>query len=640
MDDIRILLVEDSPLDAELVGVRLRGAGLHGTITRVQSRGEFEAACDRGEFDVILCDYSLPGFDGPTALAIARERCPGTPFIFVSGMLGEEIAVDVLKRGATDYVLKQRLERLAPAVRQAVTQRRERRDREEIEARLRASEHRYRLLVENLRDYAICMADLDGRITSWNAGAQRVLGYAEHEIVGQPLDVFFTPDDRAAGAPQHERETAARDGRALDDRWHLRKDGSRFFASGVTAALRDDAGNLIGFSKIFRDITDRWRVEQEARAAKELAESANRAKDRFLAVLSHELRTPLSPILATVQALELEEDQLTPALREAIDVVKRNAELEARLIDDLLDLTRVTRGKLQIHRRPVDAHQIVERAVEICRGEMEERCDAIRLDLRATRSILQGDPARLQQILWNLLKNAIKFTPPGGVVRLRTFNDGDGNFVLEVADTGIGIEADALPKIFQAFEQADEQITRNFGGLGLGLSIARSLAELHGGRLEADSQGLGTGATFRLTLPGATAAPQSPAKPPATASNARPRKLRILLVEDHEDTARAMTWLLRRHGHDVRVAGSVRHALDEAARGEIDLLISDIGLPDGTGLDVIRQLPRPGIPAIALTGFGMENDVAASLKAGFTEHLTKPVNFQKLEAVILTLSHA
>jgi PAS domain S-box-containing protein len=638
MDDIRILLVEDSDLDAELIAARLRAERLPVVLTRVFTRGDFEAACDRGDFDVVLCDFSLPAFDGATALAIARERCPGAPFIFVSGMLGEEIAVDVLKRGATDYVLKQRLERLGPAIRQAVQARRERAEREQVEAKLRAAEHRYRLLVEQLDDYAVVMADLDGRITSWNVGAQRMMGYAEQEILGRPLAVLFTPEDRAAGAPEQERQTAARDGRALDDRWHLRKDGSRLFVSGVLAARYDDAGKLVGFSKVFRDITDRWRAEQEARAARDTAEAANRAKDRFLAVLSHELRTPLSPILATVQALELGEDQLSPALREAIDIIKRNAELEARLIDDLLDLTRVTRGKLQIHPRPVDAHLIVQRAVEICRGELGDACDAIRTDLRATATVLHADPARLQQILWNLLKNALKFTPPGGVVRVRTFNAGD-DFVLEVADTGIGFEADALPKIFQAFEQADEQITQNFGGLGLGLAIARSLAELHGGRLEAASEGLGRGATFRLTLPGAGVS-ATPPKTPAQTAEARAKKLRILLVEDHEDTARAMTWLLKRHGHDVRVAGSVRHALTEAGRGEIDLLISDIGLPDGTGLDVIRQLPRRGIPAIALTGFGMENDVAASLEAGFTEHLTKPVNFQKLEAVIHTLAGA
>jgi len=192
MDDIRILLVEDSELDAELIGVRLRGDGLGGNVTRVQTRQAFLAACQGGQFDVILCDYSLPAFDGPTALAIAREHCPQMPFIFVSGMLGEEIAIDLLKRGANDYVLKQRLERLVPAVRQAVAQRRERTEREAVEAKLRASEHRYRLLVENLDDYAVVMADLDGVITSWNIGAQRVLGFSEAEILGKPLATFFT----------------------------------------------------------------------------------------------------------------------------------------------------------------------------------------------------------------------------------------------------------------------------------------------------------------------------------------------------------------------------------------------------------------------------------------------------------------
>jgi signal transduction histidine kinase len=559
----KILLVEDSDLDAELIRARLRAEGLvgddDGGPTRVQTRDDFVAALrGGGRFDVILCDYSLPSFDGPSALALAREIAPETPFVLVSGMLGEEIAVDMLKRGATDYVLKQRLERLGTAVRQAIVQRRERAAREQ--------------------------------------------------------------------------------------------------------------------------------AQEELRAAKEAAEAANRAKDRFLAVLSHELRTPLAPILATVQALELEQDALPQHVREAVDVIKRNAELEARLIDDLLDLTRVTRGKLQVHKRPVDAHRVVERAAEICRSELEGSSDPFRLDLRATRTQLQADPARLQQVLWNLMKNAVKFTPGDargaggdGRVDVRT-RDGTGAegtagcFVLEVQDRGIGIPADALPRIFQAFEQGGEDVSRIFGGLGLGLAIARSLAELHGGRLEAFSDGPGRGATFRLTLPGATepatvpatfsgraaaaaaarsggstavAAAVAPASPSAGAADAPaaagadgppPRRLRILLVEDHEDTARAMSWLLKRGGHDVKVAHNVADAVAMGAAAHFDLLISDIGLPDGTGLDVIRQMPRRDIPAIALTGFGMEHDVARSLEAGFTEHLTKPVNFQKLEAVISTLS--
>ena len=384
------------------------------------------------------------------------------------------------------------------------------------------------------------------------------------------------------------------------------------------------------------------KAQAELRAAKEAAEEANQAKDRFLAILSHELRTPLSPILAAVQALELETN-LPPQVREALDVIKRNAELEARLIDDLLDVTQVSRGTFQIYPRPVDAHRLVARAVEIARSEIDPRRHPITLDLRARASTVNADSARLLQILWNLLKNGVKFTPEGGTIVIRSYNQ-DEHLVLEVADPGVGISAEAMPRIFQPFEQLRDQIGTRVGGLGLGLSIARTLTDLHGGRLEAMSEGTGRGAVFRLTLPMISQdgedqdARVERRSTPSPAPSMRQRRLRILLVEDHEDTVRAMSWLLRRIGHDVSVARTVRDAVAEARRTPFDLLISDIGLPDGTGWDVIGQMPRRDMPAIALTGFGMEQDVARSLAAGFTEHLTKPVNFQKLEAVIHTLA--
>jgi signal transduction histidine kinase/ActR/RegA family two-component response regulator len=385
------------------------------------------------------------------------------------------------------------------------------------------------------------------------------------------------------------------------------------------------------------------KAQVELRAAKEAAEEANQAKDRFLAILSHELRTPLSPILAAVQALELE-NNLPPQVREALDVIKRNAELEARLIDDLLDVTRVTRGTFQLYPRPVDAHRLVARAVEIARSEIDPRRHPITLELRAQASTVNADSARLLQILWNLLTNGVKFTPDGGTIVIRSYNRAN-ELVLEVADPGVGISAEAMSRIFLPFEQSPEHVGARVGGLGLGLSIARTLTDLHGGRLEALSDGVGRGAVFRLTLPivspqardGDTREQRRNDSPPAAPAG-RQRRLRILLVEDHEDTVRAMSWLLRRIGHEVSVARTVRDAIAEANRTPFDLLISDIGLPDGTGWDVIRQMPRRDMPAIALTGFGMEQDVARSLAAGFTEHLTKPVNFQKLEAVIHTLA--
>ena len=402
-------------------------------------------------------------------------------------------------------------------------------------------------------------------------------------------------------------------------------------------------------------------MEQAARAQ---AEAANRAKDQFLAVLSHELRTPLTAVLMSVSAMEQEQD-IPARSRELFSIIKRNVDLEARLIDDLLDITRITRGKLELRKEVVDLHQQIREAVNTCCGsEIEQKQIIVSIHTDAQRHHVFGDPARLQQVLWNLIKNAVKFTPELGRIDIRTSNqEGSGfavhgkekapsaavvnpepraanrspSIVIEVTDTGIGIEPEALPKIFNAFEQADRKITREFGGLGLGLAICRALVEMHGGTIRARSTGRNQGATFVVELPlapaplhknGANGQPAAPARTPD-------RGVSILLVEDHTDTARAMTTLLHRRGYDVRRASNMAEALKEASDTKFDVLVSDIGLPDGSGLELMRQLLAKGpVKGIALSGFGMEEDVNRSRQAGFSEHLTKPIDFKQLEAAI------
>ena len=373
-------------------------------------------------------------------------------------------------------------------------------------------------------------------------------------------------------------------------------------------------------------------MEQAARAE---AVAENRAKDQFLAVLSHELRTPLTAVLLGVGSLEQEED-LPQRARELVAILKRNVELEARLIDDLLDLTRITRGKLELRREVVDLHEQINHAVRCCCAtDIHEKSLNVTADTAAAEFHIWGDPARVQQVLWNLIKNAVKFTPPGGRIDIRTGNAPEGRVFVEVQDTGIGIRPEALPRIFTAFEQTGRSITRQFGGLGLGLAICRALVELHGGSIAAQSAGAGQGATFRIELPVSAPLPQADIETPAGPTAEERAANRILLVEDHVDTAALMQRLLRRRGYDVHTAHTAADALRAAAGGTFQIMISDIGLPDGSGLDLMRQLDaRTNVRGIALSGYGMEEDVERSRAAGFCEHLTKPINLSDLEAAI------
>ena len=373
-------------------------------------------------------------------------------------------------------------------------------------------------------------------------------------------------------------------------------------------------------------------MEQAARAE---AVAENRAKDEFLAVLSHELRTPLTAVLLSSSALE-QDEPLPQKAKELVSIIRRNVELEARLIDDLLDLTRVARGKLELRRELLDLHEQIQYAIRTCCvSDIHEKHLAIEVSLQAAQSHVYGDPARLQQVLWNLLKNAVKFTPAGGRIAIRSSDARDNRIVIEIQDTGIGIRPEALPKIFNAFEQADRSVTRRFGGLGLGLAICKALMQLHGGAIAAQSAGPDCGATFRLELPTTTASKPSGSEDSNGSKPVAHAGISILLVEDHADTAGLMQRLLRHRGYKVRLATSVADALRCADSGDFHLLISDIGLPDGNGVDLFRQLrvKRP-IKGIALSGFGMEEDIERSRAAGFSEHITKPVDMSQLQAAI------
>jgi HAMP domain-containing protein/signal transduction histidine kinase/ActR/RegA family two-component response regulator len=374
------------------------------------------------------------------------------------------------------------------------------------------------------------------------------------------------------------------------------------------------------------------RQEELQKTNQELQEKArsNLAKDQFLAMLSHELRTPLTPVIAS--ALELEGEQALPeSIHESLHMIRRNVELEARLIDDLLDLTRISKGKVQLNFEVVDGHSILQNALEIYQSEIERKHLALRLDLTAQKFHLRADPARLQQIFWNLINNAVKFTSEEGQICISTSNDSDEQLRVEVADSGLGIEPEALPKIFDAFEQSGRT---QLGGLGLGLAISKTLVEAHKGTIAAESAGRNKGAKFTLTFP-TCAKVDAHAAPAVSTGTPLRHTVRILLVEDHEDTNRSLTNLLRRRGYHVQSAGNVQSALDLSAKEEFDVLISDLGLPDGSGIDLIQTLhsERP-LLGIALTGFGMEEDIRKSRDAGFKHHLVKPIDLTKLDLII------
>ncbi len=399
------------------------------------------------------------------------------------------------------------------------------------------------------------------------------------------------------------------------------------------------------FADFHRRLSEERRIAGErerllrAEAARAEAERASAAKDRFIAMLSHELRTPLSPVLNTIELL-LDSPNHSPELREQLEVIQRNVVLEARLIDDLLDLTKVSRGKMSLRLEPVDLADSLKGVLQICQAEMEGKQIAIKLSAAEPKSVVRADSARLKQILWNLIRNAIKHTAPHGTIHVSIFEAEHERLCMQVADEGAGISPELLPKIFDAFHQGAHSV----GGLGLGLAITRAIVELHGGTIEARSDGLGRGATFSVFLPRAgntaPAVPAETADARTLASVPLPARLgaRLLLVEDHPDSRHTLERLLHRRGYSVETAHDVRSALAIADTERFDVIISDIGLPDGTGYDFISRVRAENrVKAIALSGYGMEADIARSADAGFARHLVKPVNLDELDATIQSL---
>jgi signal transduction histidine kinase len=520
-----VLVLEDSAFDAELLLEHLKVHLPAARCRLTEDEDGFVAELQRATPDLILSDFELRGFTGAQALQHALRLAPTTPFVFVSGVIGEDNAVELLKQGATDYVSKGRLGRLPLVVARALREVAERRARE-----------------------------------------------------------------------------------------------------AAVVALQ---------------------------AAKDEADRANQAKDRFLAMLSHELRTPLAPIVTAAHLLE-RSAQVPPQHAHLLPMIRRNVALEARLIDDLLDLTAISAGKLSLHLTRVDLHDVVRAVVDMVTEPLAAKALQLELALAAPQAEVQADAARLQQVVWNLLRNAIKFTPEGGHIRLATHVQA-GHIALSCTDSGIGIAEAALPRIFMAFEQADSDVSHRYGGLGLGLAIARGLVLKHGGDLTAGSAGRDQGATFTVTLPLAAAvdaadaadasataqAADGPAVPASTGAGAHataattaassplplpgPPAGRLLLVEDNPDAAEALALSLQSYGYDVTHVPTRSAGLAAARDSRFDAVVTDLGLPDGSGIELGRALAGR-LPVIALSGYGTAEDRRLSQDAGFSGHLIKPVD--------------
>ena len=697
---VNILLVDDEIRNLDALESFLQSPD-YGLVRALTAEGALLLLLE-GEFAAIVLDIQMPGMTGIELanLIKQRKRTQHIPIIFLTAYFQEDKdvlqgygigAVDYLTKPVNPQILKSKISVFVDLFRKTraladantaleleVAQRQKAeealqlannalesrvaertadllRANEELVTRekaLGASEAQLRLVT----DYApvfITQLDRQHRFKFVNRTYARRFGFEPQELIGKHFTEVMgevpygaiRPQIDAALAGQRVEFEAEIPYASLGPRWVM----------VIHEPERAANGEIVGLVAVIADITERKRAEQEVAAARDAAMAASRAKDDFLATLSHELRTPLNPVLllATEAAGNM---QLPDEVREDFATIAKNVTLEARLIDDLLDLTRIVRGKLALEMRPFDVHESVEDALEMARGEIDQKRISLTLKLEARERMVHGDDVRLKQVFWNVIKNAAKFTPEDGQITIESHTvDENGSMIVSVTDTGIGMLPEELARIFEPFSQGDHalQVPHRFGGMGLGLAISRMMMELHSGSISATSTGRNQGTTFTIKLPllrnasaasvrrlngGVTEGLTSDASLHSPNSAVAATPCRILLVEDHKPTSRALTQLLVRRNYQVAAADCVAEARAVARRQSFDLLISDIGLPDGNGYDLMAELRTEyGLPGIALTGYGMEEDVNRSQAAGFIAHLTKPVSVQALEGALASV---
>ncbi len=502
-----------------------------------------------------------------------------------------------------------------------------------------------RSFVEQVEDYAIFAMDEDCRATTWNNGVLKVLGFQESEFVGQDIrQLIFVPEAIELGIPAAEFETAASLGSANDDRWMMRKGGHRFWASGITSAVKDDLGNLVGFSRVMRDLTEQKRDEDElAELAAEHSES-NRRMHEFMATLSHELRNPLAPIRNAIDLMGM--TSLTPEHEELRALMGRQVDQVIRLIDDLLDVSRIGRGKIVLQRSVVDLRSIIESSIEAFNAVFLEKQQHFQCDVCQTEVRVNVDPARLTQVVSNLLSNASRYSDNGSHIHLELKmekkDDDHGYAIIVVKDDGIGISTDRLDEIFQMFAQVDDSLGRGNAGLGIGLTLVKTLVELHRGTVVAQSDGIGLGSTFTVRIPFAAASADTVAEEPIKEWPICTRTFNVLVVEDMRALRTIMARLLEKLGHRVQVAEDGLSALEALTGFNPDIIFSDISMPGMTGYDLARRIrDQPNHSEtylVAMSGYGQLSDQMQSQASGFDEHMVKPVDITKLRELFKRLS--
>jgi PAS domain S-box-containing protein len=480
----------------------------------------------------------------------------------------------------------------------------------------------FRLLIDRVKDYAIFVLDPAGIVKSWNAGAENIKGYKAHEIIGHHFSRFYPSEAIRAGWPGTELEAAKRDGRFEDEGWRLRKDGTKFWANVVITALYDDDGVHRGFAKVTRDLTDRMRLQR--------LEADAQVMSQFVAMLAHELRNPLAPIRNAVSVAQ-HPNADPKKLGWALSVIDRQSQHLTALVNDLLEVSRVTSGRVRLDLRRVRLSESLDQAIEAIRSQCEEKQHKLQVD-RQCDPVVRGDAVRLTQILSNVLMNACKYTPPGGRIDV-TLAEAGGSASVSVRDTGLGIPADLLPRIFDLFTQDQRALDRSEGGLGLGLSIARNLAEMHGGTLTAISEGRGCGSEFVLQVPMLD-----------RADSEFPDQVRVLVVDDNHDAALALQAMIELNGHRCVVAFNAESAIAAARSTLPDVALLDIGLPGMNGYELarrLRALPElNGIVLAAVTGYSSEEDRREAIDAGFDLHFAKPVDYGKIVEAVPVLRTA
>ncbi|MPW22742.1 PAS domain S-box protein [Paraburkholderia sp. CNPSo 3157] len=500
----------------------------------------------------------------------------------------------------------------------------------------RELDKRFRVLVDAIKDYAITMLDAQGHITTWSAGSTQVMGYQSHEVVGEPAALLYTPEDVAAGRPQRDLELATREGRIEVEEWRVRKNGTIFWANIITTALRDPNGTLQGFAKITRDMSRRRRLEE--------LEASSQRMSQFLALLGHELRNPLAPLRNAVSMLQLKSADHRAFVPEH-ELIDRQLSHLTRLVDDLLDAGRVTLGRVQIEPKPVSMQAIAQLSIEGSAPLLAARGQTLNVSLPDAPMYIEGDLTRMVQVAQNLLNNASKFSPEGASIGMQVFRSGR-LVAIRVEDSGRGIDPDAIDAIFNLFVQetpTEEQADKS--GLGIGLTLARAIVDLHGGHIEAHSEGRGKGSAFTVWLPEYTQTVTDERTHDDKPAPAQHADLKVMVVDDNIDSADSMATLVEVLGHEAHAVYDGEAAIECAQTLQPNLVLLDLSMPKMTGFEALphirKALAAPGTIIAAMTGLGTSEDRAKTEAAGFDLHLTKPVGLPELENVLqLAVTHA